>query len=575
MKKAFSILALLLAATVPARAYAFAAPVVTQEIRTTNKDIPAPLAQYLTQYNSRYEEQFLSQVLQPLRQTKSKNSIEAADIEKEKEQSQRRTRNFAGEQVMRHDRDFDGKVSLAEIRESLLAVRHDGGFYDENFDAQNAARVKTQADELMKRFDADKDGIITLKEAGEGGNIKPRSRSSARRKSQLAQLLELDPDKDGKLTAAELTAIAKKAFRAADADGDGMLSRKEIEKVQAETRPVTVYGEGCPAPAPAKGDKIVFLGVESGGSLSTAGSAMSGGRDARVVQLDIAKGDGKLYIVTNSRSPVIWRLTGDTARVSRLLLHGGMSDMRIASGVAGLPADKVSYLKYAVDDGGFMPCLPDVGMLRHFSTLGILLKSYRDPEGDYNGALRNILGREADISGLFAAPSRLAIGDKVTVAADGTEQNAPAGYDEATWKDFITMNPGGVVELRKEDIVSEQAFEDVKLQPGLAGVAQLVHTGHLQRAKDPEGATMVVVTGGGGAPLVIRNRDRPAVMQDEAGGRQIRLVDDSIYRVLKPLDDYPRNDGGYVVRYLLGKDMEPPRNKQGCFTVEGEAFKCR
>jgi hypothetical protein len=570
MKKSFIILALLLA---PVASFAADKP----ETYAKLEDIPAPLARQLSQHNTRYEEQYLSQVLQPLRQnTKSKNAIEASDLEKEQQQNQYRGRNFTGETVMRHDRDFDGKVSASEVRESLLATRHGGDFQDDGSQAEYAQMMKKQADDLVTRYDADKDGIITMKEAAEQGKAKKRSRFSSRNKSQLAQLLALDPDKDGKLTVDELKLLAKKSFSTADADGDGILSTKEMQKIRELGLSEPAYGEGCSAPAPAKDDKIVLISADGGGSLSSLG--VDGGRlgDMTVVRVNIEKGEGKIYLVVASHGYNLWQLTGDTSRVKRLLLYARGSKMM--TGVAGLPAERVSYLKRAdADDeeiGGVFECLPT---FHRSYVIGSTGKVAERIEKQADAAFTRILGRKPDARGAFAQPSR------IDIAADGTataaampeEQPAPEGFDPATWKDFVTINPGGVVMLKKEDVVTELTLEPRDLMPGLAGVAQLVKSGHLSREQDPRGRSLVVVTGGGAQPLVIRSPDQPTVMDNPSTGRVMRLVNDSVYRVLKPIEEYPSRHGGYNVRYLLGADMEVPKDRQGCFIKDGEEDNCR
>jgi hypothetical protein len=336
------------------------------------------------------------------------------------------------------------------------------------------------------------------------------------------------------------------------------------------------YGEGCPAPAPAKGDKIVFLSVQQGGSLTTLGPALSQRGDTRLVRLDIAKGADTLYLVAASSQPVVWQLTGDVSRVSRLLLHGQMDNSKMAGGVAGLAADKVSYLKYDSEDGNYAPCLPETTVFRRSIAIGSWgRKRKAPPQPDYNDALKNILGRTADMTGVYAAPYLLDIGDKVEGVTAEQEQPAPEGFDPATWKDFITLTPGGVVALKKEDVVSEQRLEERKLLPGLAGVAQLVNSGHLAREKDPRGASIVLIYGGLRAPAVIRLRDYPPVIDDGGTGRKVKVTEDSLYRIKKEIKKYPVFVDGYIVRYIVDDTYEAPAQREGCFVRDEDLDNCQ
>ncbi|MEZ0259655.1 MAG: hypothetical protein ACAH80_01510 [Alphaproteobacteria bacterium] len=576
MKK-YLILLALAALFIPqqARAYVSAAPAAGSEYKEI-ENIPAPLATFLVQGGVRYEEHYITQVLQPLRQyAKSKKAIEASDHEREETRSRFQNRRYSADAVMRYDRDFDGRVTRDEILEGKNAERGSEMWHDDSGNEME----KLQADNLLNTYDEDKDGIVTLKEAGEAGMAKrekQQRRKSSRRKGQLAQLYALDPDKDGRLTSQELVALAKKAFAAADDDGDGMLSLAEQKKIQIALTPVINYGEGCPAPAPVKDDKVVFVSVEQGGSLTGLGPAWSQRMDTRLVRLNIAKGTGMLYLVANSRQPVIWQLTGDVSRVSRLLMHGQMDNTKMEGGVAGLAADKVSYLKYDSEDGNYTPCIPETNVFQRSVVLGAAGRKRRGPpQPHYNDALRNILGRTADITGIYSAPYRLDIGDKVEAVTVTEEQPTPEGFDAATWKDFITLTPGGVIALKKEDVVSEQSLEERKLLPGLAGVAQLVNSGHLAREKDPRGASIVLVYGGLRTPAVIRLRDYPTLVEDGGTGRKVKVVEDSLYRIKKEIKKYPAFIEGYIVRYLVDDEHEAPAQREGCFVREDDLDNCQ
>ncbi len=92
------------------------------------------------------------------------------------------------------DLDRDGKVTLAEFR-------------------------KSQADAMLARFDANKDGKISRDE------LKPPQGDPARGGRMWAMM---DTNKDGQISRAEIEAGAKMRFERADTNKDGWLSKGEI-----------------------------------------------------------------------------------------------------------------------------------------------------------------------------------------------------------------------------------------------------------------------------------------------------------------------------------------------------------
>ncbi len=104
------------------------------------------------------------------------------------------------------DADGDGKVTMAEVQ---------------------AKRA-----EAVKGVDADGDGLLNAEEllAAELAQAKPRM--EARIKARFAAL---DSDKDGKLSAAELSAppMPTRMFERMDANNDGALSAEEMAAMQA------------------------------------------------------------------------------------------------------------------------------------------------------------------------------------------------------------------------------------------------------------------------------------------------------------------------------------------------------
>jgi Ca2+-binding EF-hand superfamily protein len=112
------------------------------------------------------------------------------------------------------DADGDGVISKVELRKAIKA---------------------------LMSLDADKDGSITLAEAG-GGAAAPVGIAED---PQVAQLMTYDKNGDGKLSVNEVPNNMRNALRGADQNHDNMIDRQELAAVVAATR--TQFGNnGAP-----------------------------------------------------------------------------------------------------------------------------------------------------------------------------------------------------------------------------------------------------------------------------------------------------------------------------------------
>jgi len=164
-----------------------------------------------------YEEFYVARALQVIRDGASdKISLHQSDIDKTKTYFLQTQRGQQIGKLMAMDADHDQAITHAEI------VR----FY-KSAPQMRIDNSSTMADISMKRFDADKDGKLTLKEIGTLDESDPAVAQAATWWKTLADFMAIDPDRDGVLTIDELTLLARRSFRTLDTNHDGILSDAE------------------------------------------------------------------------------------------------------------------------------------------------------------------------------------------------------------------------------------------------------------------------------------------------------------------------------------------------------------
>jgi hypothetical protein len=434
-------------------------------------------------------EAFILELLRPVRRyDRDGNGLDQAEIALELQRGQAQARAHALFRVLRYDLNADGIVERAEIAASLSE--------------QDGANVARETQEVFESHDGNGDGRITLAELMSAGVGQAQGDHSI---AQLRTLLALDPNRDGRLTAAELRALGEAMFASVDRDGDGRISGVESRG------PDSVRGEPLPwvrtamaqnpttscalPPVPADARLILFGGYAS----ESLSSAAVGGQGMETHHLSVAiePGGQPLYLVLTSYESMVWQLSGDVRRVARVVVDSfNIAPGVAASGVVGLPAEKVTILR-----GRCLPLFHEAG----------------GPEATRAIAeTRRRAGRAPDaVMGGYAA-TRLALpsGALTSVRSNppAPERPGPPGFDADMWRrEVLRFWPNGIVEVDPRSVISPAGAETYLVLPSQAGLAQLLASGAVERDSSDSRTFRIV-------------RPIPRLPPAMAGGHSVRLI---------------------------------------------------
>jgi Ca2+-binding EF-hand superfamily protein len=153
-------------------------------------------------------------------------------------------RDVAGSDQELDDSDVERQVAFerSASRASLLtafltADTNADNVVDADERAAMTRRTRRLANDKFVDWDVDGNGAVTLAEAFDYARKAPILASSSLA-SVAIQLLALDTDNDGRLTAAELTSLGSDAFNYFDRNRDGVLDDNEIRHLnEYRTRP--------------------------------------------------------------------------------------------------------------------------------------------------------------------------------------------------------------------------------------------------------------------------------------------------------------------------------------------------
>lgn len=411
--------------------------------------------------HQQYREAHVSVILQQLRQAAAdKKTLTRADIDRKIAQMKgaRKAGILNGFFMM----DLNGDNVLD--KEELAAPQMD----------ETNSVFKT----MVVTADANGDGTVTLVEASDHIANQVDLRGTTQSIAALyEQLLALDPNKDGKLTAAELETLALQSFAKVDTDGDGIISKEEsaaaapATALRARPNPPASMGSRCALPGIGDDQKLYVVTAYEGGTLSNTTVA---GQDEETETsiIKIAEGRDPIYLAVSSYTPMIWRITGNTDRVARFFGSG-----RQGVGVVGLPKDKVTL----VGDRECITRLENASPELEQRQLSKLFN--RLPEGISSVYTSGNLNLPDDFKQRNSRSVAATMGRRsLTFTLDGLPQKTIGQDVEPTLKSLRRFSPGGVADIDPAQVVASGKAERYQVLPQEAGLVQLLQNGSLKAA---------------------------------------------------------------------------------------------
>lgn len=260
----------------------------------------------------------------------------------------------------------------------------------------------------------------------------------------------------------------------------------------------TLTAASCAMPAVGE-RKLAVLSVYEGDAISTVAL---GSRDVEtmVVDIEIEAGDEPLYLVLSAFQNMVWRFSGATSRVEKVVLlaadgaaaaHHQPVTMRdaerqavaaaeVAAGRRNPGSITLSERPFA----GVVGIPSDIIVTRNPSAC---FSYFSDPESIQaaraSAIIRGATGRAPDV-----IAARYSVGAVILPSGKAAEGawagRAPEGFDQAMWRVLLRFNPGGISRIDPAQVQSAVTVQSYDVLPQEAGLAQLIGAGQIIRLSE-------------------------------------------------------------------------------------------
>lgn len=445
---------------------------------------PSDLPEREQQFLQRSPEQFLSRLLQELQRHGPDRVATPATAARLAKIARGRQRAQYMSQFLSTDLDGNGVVTEDELR--MIAGVGESDAAVQPLAGHQLARLRSSLSEV----DTDRDGRATIAEISAHADRRIDELAGQGRGPEPIDMMIFDLNGDARVDAAEVTEAVTRLAVAQGGAGAG-------------DRPEDV---ACPASPPPSDSRLILLGTNGGGALATVATG-SQEDDTSVVRVHLEPGETPLSIIATSRGNVIWKLSGAIKRVHQFVVQvpqgrgqrtgdaAPKAGPGSGAGVVGLAPEVVSFVPA-------MSCLtpfgsPDdiaavVGATRLAAQFGrpvdhVMAHSGAGrisiPSGVVTVSAEGLHGRRMLIDG----KQHIIIGEKPILIEEGTDDPrapAKAGAASGPRRTSVRGYPEGVMEIDPADVVAPGPVIPYEVLPRDAGLAQLIEAGLIRRVKD-------------------------------------------------------------------------------------------
>ena len=323
------------------------------------------------------------------------------------------------------------------------------------------------------------------------------------------------------MTLSDIEPAVEALFRTVDTDGDGKLSREEVQAyrmrpdqpegqarraaeramrqreqarrdAEAERdRQLAEKNAACAMPKASDNAKVVLLSAYETEALS---NVTIGFQDVAVGvgNITIEPGAEPIYLVVAAFRPTIWRLYGAVERIERVVLtaavtgpYRGQPQDRPLAGLTGVPAERVTFLGKS-DCLGYFNETPS-------TQASVAVATVKRGSGKDVAviAARYSMADAMLPSGRVSSMKESSEGKLVIIQRSGTLriEGDTSGVVVQTGRnnlesDLRLYHPGGLVELDPKRVVASVPVERYEVLPQEAGMLQLLRSGALIQNRD-------------------------------------------------------------------------------------------
>jgi hypothetical protein len=262
---------------------------------------------------------------------------------------------------------------------------------------------------------------------------------------------------------------------------------RELKRFETETG----IKAPCAMPQPSGGAKVVLLRA-SADSLSTVtiGSQDVATRTGAIV---VDAGEEPLYLIVVGHTPTIWRVSGATGRIERLVMaslntgpNRGVPGEIPLIGATGIAGDRVTFLRHPHCLHLFEPSTTWIDSVDRVLKREIGRENVRRADFGFSGV------SEVSVPSFAYGPPRRGIpmvwysrkNSAMMVTGDSASQITIKGRNDLD-EEFRIFAPGGVTKVDAQAVVASRPAEPYAVLPQQAGLIQLMQSGAISR--DDEG----------------------------------------------------------------------------------------